>query len=146
MPRLQRSATVPWDAAQMYALVNDVRHYPEFFPWCRGAEIVSESREELVARITLAKGPVRFRLTTRNVMRPDEEIRIGLVEGPFRHFAGRWCFEPLPEGGSRVSFDIDFEISLGGLLGMAVGRLFDEIAGSLVDAYVRRAGQVYGRP
>lgn len=129
----------------MYALVNDVRRYPEFFPWCRDAEVLSESSEELVARITLAKGPVRFKLTTRNSMRAAEEIRIGLVEGPFRRFTGCWRFEQLPAGGSRVSFDIDFETSLGGLLGMAVGKLFDEIAGSLVDAYVRRAAQVHGR-
>ena len=33
---VNRSALVPYSAAQMYALVEDVERYPEFLPWCTG--------------------------------------------------------------------------------------------------------------
>jgi ribosome-associated toxin RatA of RatAB toxin-antitoxin module len=128
----------------MYRLVNDVESYPAFFPFCREVEVLGSSATELVARIRFAKGPVGVTLTTRNSMVPASLIDIELVEGPFRHFSGHWKFEDLGDAGTLASFDLDFEVSVTGLLGIALGKLFDEIAGSLVQAYCRRADVVYG--
>ena len=39
MHKVQRSVLVPYSAAQMFDLVADVEKYPEFMPWCGGAEV-----------------------------------------------------------------------------------------------------------
>ena len=145
MPRITRRAEVPYTREQMYQLVNDVRGDPSFFPFCRDVEVLEESSTTLVARIRFAKGPISIKLTTRNTMQAPELIDIGLVEGPFRRFSGHWRFEHGPNNhGSVAIFDLDFEVSATGLVGMALAKLFDEIAASLVDAYCRRAEVVYG--
>ncbi|MDH3609643.1 MAG: hypothetical protein OEQ24_10435, partial [Gammaproteobacteria bacterium] len=46
MTHVQRSALLPYSAAQMFNLVNDVDSYPEFVPWCVKCEVHSDSENE----------------------------------------------------------------------------------------------------
>jgi len=140
--RIHRSALVPYSAAQMYDLVAAVGAYPQFLPWCRSATVHEVTDASMEATLEIAKGPLRKRFRTRNLLAPHRHIEIGLVEGPFRHLQGRWTFEELGDAGTRVSLDMDFEVA-GGLLGRTLGPLFGEIANSLVAAFCRRARAVY---
>ncbi|RMD79260.1 MAG: type II toxin-antitoxin system RatA family toxin, partial [Gammaproteobacteria bacterium] len=76
--------------------------------------------------------------------RPPKMIEMRLVEGPFRHLQGFWRFEPVGEGGCRVSLDLEFEFA-SRLMGLALGPVFHQIANTLVEAFSQRAAQVYGR-
>ncbi|HQT42767.1 MAG TPA: SRPBCC family protein, partial [Halothiobacillus sp.] len=42
MTTISRQIQVPYNAAQMYALVNDVAAYPQFLPWCESAKVLRE--------------------------------------------------------------------------------------------------------
>ena len=37
---IERSALLPYPAAEVYALVNDIEGYPQYIKWCKAAEIV----------------------------------------------------------------------------------------------------------
>ena len=67
-----------------------------------------------------------------------------LVEGPFKHLEGFWRFDSLGEQACKVSLDLEFEFS-NRLVGMAMGPVFSQIANTLVDAFSKRAEQVYGK-
>jgi len=144
MRELQRSALVPHAAAAMYGLVNDVRAYPEFLPWCRSAVVHSETERFMEASLELYKGKMSRVFTTRNQMVAGERIEIGLVDGPFRHLEGHWFFESIDEAASEVRLEMRFEFDslMGGVL---FGPVFEDVARSLVDAFVKRARDVYGR-
>jgi ribosome-associated toxin RatA of RatAB toxin-antitoxin module len=142
MIRVQKSALVPYRAEQMYALVDDIRAYPEFLPWCRTAEELMRSDTEVEARLEIAHSGIHKAFTTRNRLQPGRRIEMQLVEGPFRKLHGVWRFEPLGEAGSRVSLELDFEFS-SKLLKMTFGPLFNKIASTLVDAFIQRARKVY---
>ena len=144
MPKVQKSALVPYSARDMFTLVADVQRYPEFLPWCRSA-----SRREIgdgsnIATIEMAKGPLHKSFTTRNQFFDGERIEIRLVDGPFRRLDGIWRFEPRGESGCRVELDLEFDFSSRLLSGL-VGPVFHEIANSMVDAFCRRAASAYGR-
>jgi len=141
---IHRSAIVPFSAARMYDLVLDVGAYPRFLPWCRSATVHEAGEQSMEATLEIAKGPLRKRFRTRNVLSPKRCIEIRLVEGPFRHLEGRWLFEDLGDAGSRVSLDMRFEVA-GALLARTLGPVFGEIANTLVDAFCRRARAVYSR-
>ena len=143
MASLQRSALVPYSPEQMYALVNDVGSYPEFLPWCTGSRILHQEESRLEATITLSKGAINQRFTTMNTMLPGRRIDVHLVEGPFRRLTGAWCFDPLGDSGCKILFDLEFELNKG-LLAMAFGKVFSQLANSMVDAFCKRARQVYG--
>ncbi len=143
MTHISRSALVPYSAEAMFDLVDDVAAYPEFLPWCRGAEVLSRDEDEVKARLHIAKGAFNQSFTTVNRRLRPKLLEMRLVEGPFRHLEGFWRFEPLDEGACKVSLDIDFEFS-SRLLSMTLGPVFKQITNTLVDAFVQRARAVYG--
>lgn len=143
MPLVRKSALVNYSAAQMYALVNDIESYPKFLPWCRSTRILAQDEDEIRATIEIAKGGLNKAFTTCNRLQPDKMIEIRLLDGPFHHLQGFWRFVALPESGCKVALDLEFEFS-GLLMRMTVGPVFNQIADSLVDAFCKRAQQVYG--
>ena len=143
MNKIQRQVTLPYSALQMYALVNDVPSYPDFLPWCEKARILRQQGNELDASITLKKGGVRKSFSTRNRNIPGQQIEVSLLSGPFRSLSGHWRFHDLPDGGSVVRLEMEFEFA-SRLLEMAIGPVFREVLKNLVTAFQRRAITVYG--
>lgn len=143
MPSLRRSALVPFSPMQIYDLVNDIESYPDFLPWCRRSEILYQEESRLEAKIILSKGAITQQFTTMNTMIPGRRIDLRLVEGPFRRLKGSWCFDPVGDQGCKILFDMDYEMGRG-LLGLAFGKIFNQLANSLVDAFCKRAYQQYG--
>lgn len=140
---VSRSALVPYAASKMYALVADVEKYPGFLPWCRNARVRAPGEETVEASLEIGRGPIRKTFTTRNVMIRDSRIDIGLIDGPFKHLQGCWQFMTLDGAGSRIVLDLEFELS-NALLRRTLGPLFSEIANTMVDAFCRRAKELYG--
>lgn len=140
---VSRSALVPYPASAMYALVADVQEYPEFLPWCRGVRVLEPGEDSVEASLEIGRGPLRKTFTTRNVMTRDSRIDIELVDGPFKHLQGCWQFVSLDGSGCRIVLDLEFELS-NAVLRRTLGPLFSEIADTMVDAFCRRARQLYG--
>jgi len=139
-----RSAIVGHSAAEMYALVEDIESYPRFLPWCRAVR-VERGPEGTRATLTAAMAGVQQSFTTRNANRPGESIEMRLVEGPFSAFAASWRFEPLSAEGCRIAFRLEYEFA-SRALGRLLQPLFDRIADTMVDAFTRRAREIYGDP
>ena len=140
---VSRSALVPYSASEMFALVADVEKYPGFIPWCRAARVRAPGEDSVEASLEIGRGPIRKTFTTRNVMTPNSRIDIGLVDGPFKHLQGCWQFIGLDGAGSRIALNLEFELS-NALLRRTLGPLFSEITNSMVDAFCRRAKELYG--
>jgi len=143
MTRIDRSALVNFTAEQMFDLVNDIESYPAFMQGCTAARVISRTEHELIGELTLSKAGIRQTLTTRNVLVPGREMNMELVEGAFKNFSATWRFTPLTESACKVSLEMDFEFA-GGLMDLAMEKLFSSSANNLVDALVQRAQRVYG--
>lgn len=147
MRRVDRSALVPYSAEEMFRLVDDVPAYPEFLPWCSDAVIEREEGDTMLATLELHKGGISRRFTTRNTRKPHSSIDLSLVGGPFRHLSGGWRFRELGrnlgEDGCRVSLELEFAFD-SRLVDMMFGPFFEQTCNSLVDAFTRRAAEVYG--
>lgn len=143
MALTEKSVLVEYSAAQMYALVADVARYPEFMPWCGGTEVLSQDGGVVHAAIGIDFRGIRQRFSTENRQQAPELIEMKLVDGPFRELDGSWRFKPLGEQACRIDFRLHYEFS-SRLLETLVGPVFHYIANSFVDAFVRRAAQLYG--
>ncbi|MGC9386225.1 MAG: type II toxin-antitoxin system RatA family toxin [Hydrogenovibrio sp.] len=143
MKKISRSALLPYSAEAVFDLVNDVGAYPEFLPWCGGAQVLEASETHMVASVVIAKAGVRQTFTTRNALHRPSRIEMQLVDGPFKQLHGIWQFTPLTDEACKIAFDIEFEIS-NRLLNVAIGPIFEQIVTTLVQSFCERAKQVYG--
>jgi ribosome-associated toxin RatA of RatAB toxin-antitoxin module len=142
MKSVRKTVLVAHPVQRMYALVDQVEDYPQFLPWCGGAATRERTPESVVAEIHIAYRGVRQSFVTRNDNRPPERIDMNFVRGPFRTLAGHWRFIPLGDLGCRIEFSLDYEFA-SSVLERLVGPLFDTIADSFVDAFVRRADAIH---
>lgn len=143
MQVVEKHVLVAHTPEQMFALVDDVQHYPRFLPWCSKAEVHSRDGDELVASLHIDYLKIRQHFTTRNINSRPGSITMELVDGPFRHLEGRWHFQPLGDIGCKVEFRLSYQFS-SHLLEKVIGPVFGHISGSLVDAFIREADKVYG--
>lgn len=143
MPILRKSALVNFNADQMYQLVNQVNRYHEFLPWCSEGVIETANENEMTAKVHMKKGPLDQSFTTHNKMLDGEMIEIQLIDGPFKKLNGIWKFENIDELGSKISLELEYEFS-NAVISMVVGPVFNTIANTLVDSFVKRADQLYG--
>lgn len=142
MPIVKKSALVPHSAARMFQLVADVEGYPKFLPWCHSAALVSRTDNEICGRIEVSRLGIRQAFTTRNRIERDRRMTLDLLDGPFRKLTGAWTFLPLRDDACKVELELDFEFS-GRLIDKAFGAVFNQIANTMVDAFCKRADEVY---
>jgi ribosome-associated toxin RatA of RatAB toxin-antitoxin module len=129
----------------MYRLVTDVHHYPEFLPWCSSARELSIEGSSTLVELGLAFSGIHHTFTTRNEHIENRQLNIKLVDGPFSRLDGEWLFIPLGDGTQRAC-KVELTLSYGFdhvSLETLVGSAFDHIAISMVDAFVKRATQIY---
>jgi ribosome-associated toxin RatA of RatAB toxin-antitoxin module len=143
MQTVHRSVLVPYSGQQMFDLVDDVDHYCEFLPWCGGSRVIATTPSGRLARIDIDFKGVSAHFTTSNVNSPPESISIALEEGPFKTLRGKWSFKALAPDACKVEFDLTYEFKTT-VLEVLVGPVFNHIAHTFIDAFVKRAEAKYG--
>jgi len=142
MTIVQKSALVKFSARQMFDLVNDIEAYPQFLPWCSGSRIIKRGEDMVEAEIIISKGGFKKAFSTRNKIDLGGKITVSLLDGPFSYLEGVWNFMPLREDASKISLDLEFEMS-SKLASLAFGTVFHQICNTMVGAFTSRAKQVY---
>lgn len=143
MTEISRSALLPYPAAKIFELINDIAAYPQYMDGCVGTELLSEGLDEhgekvIEARLDLSKAGFRHSLTTRNRIKPPHSVEMTLVDGPFDDFSGLWSVQVLADSACKVSLVLNFTLS-SKVLSAATKLLFNSMADDLVDALVKRA-------
>ncbi|MBD1566047.1 SRPBCC family protein [Vibrio sp. SA48] len=142
MKQVSRSALVSFSAEQMFNLVNDVARYPEFLPGCSGSRVIESSEQSMVASVDVSKAGISKTFTTSNVLVTGEAIMMHLVDGPFKTLRGGWYFTALDEQACKVELKLEFEFS-SKMIELAFGKIFHELTSNMVNAFTKRAKQVY---
>jgi ribosome-associated toxin RatA of RatAB toxin-antitoxin module len=157
MKHVRKSVLLWYSPAEMYRLVTDVARYPEFLPWCDSAQVLQQHADGVTAQVGLAYLGVRNAFTTRNLHVADSSVQLQLVDGPFSALQGLWLFKPLgakagkpgvaqpasPQTACKVEFDLRYSFASPALQAV-VSPVFDKVANTLVESFVKRAEQVYG--
>lgn len=148
MKKIHKSVLIWFSPQEMFDLVTDVAQYPTFLPWCSHARVLERSDTGMQAEVGMAWAGVKQAFVTQNTHMAPHSIEMRLVRGPFSKLEGHWSFAPLGDGSQRAC-RVEFTLSYGfssGVLANLVGPVFDKVAASLVDAFVKRAEQVYAAP
>ena len=141
---VEKSVLVGYPAERMYRLVDDVELYPQFLPWCGGTQVEQRDGTLTRASILIDYHGIKQSFKTENRAQPPELIEIRLVSGPFHQLDGLWRFTPLSAQACKIEFRLHYEFS-SRLLETLVGPVFKHIASTLLEAFLQRAKQLYGK-
>ncbi|UFX41760.1 type II toxin-antitoxin system RatA family toxin [Bradyrhizobium sp. 41S5] len=151
MPRFSSKRRVRHTAPQMFDLVADVERYPEFVPLCQALKIrqrtpKDDGTEVVVADMTVSFKLVRETFTSKVTLdRPNLNILVEYLRGPFSNLENRWNFEPKSDTECDVGFFLNYEFK-SRMLAMLMGSMFDAAFSRFAAAFEKRADQVYGKP
>ncbi|HLB42555.1 MAG TPA: type II toxin-antitoxin system RatA family toxin [Gammaproteobacteria bacterium] len=143
MYTLHRDAIVPYSSRQMFELVNSIEDYPRFLPWCQDSQILSRTDTDVIAEVVVNWKGIHKSFTTRNRLYPYERMDMSLVKGPLQQMEGIWRFQALDERTCKVILNLEFEFT-GSFIDRFFQPIFQHIANTLVDAFCKRATELYG--
>ncbi|MES2204925.1 MAG: type II toxin-antitoxin system RatA family toxin [Pseudomonadota bacterium] len=143
MPKIHREALLPYSPEALYQLVNDVKCYPEFLPWCHATEIIEQSDVLMRASIFIKKMGIAKTFSTKNDLELNKKINMQLMNGPFKYLMGEWQFIAIQDLGCKIILDLDFEF-LPGLMNLPFKKVFEPAADSMLQSFVTRAHALYG--
>lgn len=142
--KVSRSALVHFSAEQMFGLVDNVEQYPEFLPWCSSTRVTRRDVGTTCATIDISYRGIRQSFSTENRKQFPERMSMHLVEGPFRMLDGEWKFASLEDDACKIDFYLQYEFS-SRILEKLAGPVFGYIASTMVDAFLKRAEQLYSK-
>ena len=148
MPRYTTTLKVPHAPENLFDLVSDIGRYPEFIRWIRNMSVSGE-RQEGSVKHSLGEASVGFRGFSERfatTVRADEDagtVEANLVRGPFRHLRNAWRFSRA-EGGTEISFEIDYEFS-NFILRMLAKNNFQLAVDRIMGAFLAEADRRYTR-
>ena len=145
MPQHSETRILPYQPEQIFALVRDVRAYPQFLPWCQGARVYDERGDVFTADVLIGYKMIREKYTSRVHCTVPSRIVVEYLNGPFQYLRNTWDFVPLAGGGCEVCFFIDFEFR-SALLRRVASAVFHEVVRRMVSAFEARAHVLYGTP
>ena len=143
MPNVRESREIDYSAEQMYALVADVKSYPEFLPWVVATRVKSDEGGVMIADMMVGFKAFREKFTSRVTKRPPEHITVEYIEGPLSHLENNWDFVPLGPDRCRIDFCVDFAFRNPVFEALA-GQYLDRAFRKMVGAFERRAESLYG--
>jgi ribosome-associated toxin RatA of RatAB toxin-antitoxin module len=143
MAQVEKTVLIEQSAERMFQLVDRCEDYPLFLPWCSSTELKFRDDTKTVATLHINYHSVKSCFTTENDKEFPSLMKIRLVDGPFRRLEGSWRFRALAENACKIEFSLHYEFS-SKLFEKVIGPVFGHIANTFVDAFVKRASQVYG--
>jgi coenzyme Q-binding protein COQ10 len=148
MPQFSTKRRVRHAADEMFDLVADVERYPEFVPLCRALKVrqrrsAPNGMEVLVADMTVAYKVISETFTSRVTLdRPNLQILVEYLNGPFSRMENRWTFRRIDERSCEVEFFLSYEFK-SRTLALLMGSMFDMAFRRFAAAFEQRADLVY---
>ena len=128
--------------SNLFKLVSDVKRYPEFLPWCLGARVKNNRKNnfeaDLIIGFKIYKEIYSSEISLDNI---NKKIIVNYKDGPFEYLENFWVFKD-NKNGCEVEFMVDFKFK-SVFLQTLMETLFSEAVRRMVGAFEKRANELY---
>ena len=142
VPKHSETRHLPYTPEQMYAMVADVKSYPQFLPWVSAMRVRSDSASETLADMIVGFKGLRETFTSRVKKSYPDTITVDYIDGPLKYLRNEWRFRG-EEGGCAVDFSVDFAFK-NRVFEMLAGQVFGQALRKMIGAFETRAAELYG--
>ena len=128
--------------SNLFKLVSDVKRYPEFLPWCLGARVKNNRKNnfeaDLIIGFKIYKEIYSSEISLDNI---NKKIIVNYKDGPFEYLENYWVFKD-NKNGCEIEFMVDFKFK-SVFLQTLMETLFSEAVRRMVGAFEKRANELY---
>ena len=126
----------------LFNLVSDVKKYPEFLPWCLGARVKNNSKNNFDADLIIGFKIYKEIYSSQVILDHfNKKIIVNYKDGPFEHLDNYWIFKENMKG-CEVEFMVDFKFK-SVFLQTLMETLFSEAVRRMVGAFEKRANELF---
>jgi coenzyme Q-binding protein COQ10 len=143
MPERIERHHLPYTPSQLFDLVADVEHYPEFVPWIIAAHVQHRTKQKIWTGLVAGTRLLRKRFSTVATLDRPHRIVVSSYDPIFERFEQKWTFHPARAGGTDVEYQVELRFR-SPLLRILLGPSFVSRAGAMISAFIRRAHVLYG--
>ncbi|MEM7664449.1 MAG: type II toxin-antitoxin system RatA family toxin [Pseudomonadota bacterium] len=143
MVGIRETRRLPYSAEQMFDLVADVKRYGEFLPWVIATRVRSNNDTEMVADMVVGFKSLRETFASRVKKDRPSKLAVHYIDGPLSDLDNVWTFRAIDENSCEIDFCVDFEFKNRVFQALA-GQYFDRAFRKMVEAFERRADELYG--
>ena len=128
--------------SNLFKLVSDVKKYPEFLPWCLGARVKNNSKNNFDADLIIGFKIYKEIYSSQVILdHVNKKIIVNYKDGPFEHLDNYWIFKDNMKG-CEVEFMVDFKFK-SVFLQTLMETLFSEAVRRMVGAFEKRANELF---
>ena len=128
--------------SNLFKLVSDVKKYPEFLPWCLGARVKNNSKNNFDADLIIGFKIYKEIYSSQVILdHVNKKIIVNYKDGPFEHLDNYWIFKDNMNG-CEVEFMVDFKFK-SVFLQTLMETLFSEAVRRMVGAFEKRANELF---
>jgi coenzyme Q-binding protein COQ10 len=126
----------------LFKLVSDVEKYPEFLPWCLGARVKNNYKNNFDADLIIGFKIYKEIYSSQVILdHINKKIIVNYKDGPFEHLDNYWIFKDNMKG-CEVEFMVDFKFK-SVFLQTLMETLFSEAVRRMVGAFEKRANELF---
>ncbi len=144
MPHHHEIRQLPYSSSQMYALVVDIKNYPDFLPWVIALRVKKDSETEALADMIIGFKSLRESFTSRIIKKANQSIHIDYVDGPLKYLRNEWEFISRENGGCDVDFKVEFAFK-NKIFEKLAGQFFEAALTKMTGAFEQRAHDLYAK-
>ena len=138
MKKIYKEEDINIDIETIFSLINDIKNYPNYLPWCTKTEVTEKPDHSIIGRIFISKSFINWNFSTKNVIKKNKSISLELVDGPFESLTGKWLFSSINQFNTRVSLDIDYKFK-SSIIELSIEPIFSSIMNSILKSFVQEA-------
>tara|TARA_B100001758_G_C18266860_1_gene534124 strand:+ start:263 stop:700 length:438 start_codon:yes stop_codon:yes gene_type:complete len=140
MITIKKHALVLHNREKMFNLVDRVEDYPNFLPWCNKTILIDRSKKITKATIFINYHNVKQSFTTENAKIFPTNMKIKLVDGPFKILRGEWNFIEIEKDTCKIEFELHYEFS-NFILDKLMSPVLNLIANTFIDNFIAEANK-----
>jgi coenzyme Q-binding protein COQ10 len=142
MPEHHETRVLPYSPAELFDLVADVEHYPDFLPWCKAARVVEPGDKKIIADLVIGYKLLTEKFRSEVALDRPRSITVKYLSGPLSHLTNQWEFKPKGINACTLSFHVSFDFH-NPLLRSAMQLFFDKALVKMMQAFEERAAQLH---
>jgi coenzyme Q-binding protein COQ10 len=151
VPNFSVTRSVPYSAAQVFAIARDVARYKEFLPLVkrsivRNVTTQEDGRESFEGELTVAHDTLRIEevMTSRVTVDPQAlTVTARSNQPPVKHLESEWRIVPTAENRCDITFTVDYQLK-SRTLQFVLSGMFDLAVRKVMSAFEERARVLYG--